>query len=44
MEPTPAAKAQAALSAVAPCNNEEDGLPELHERLSNACRDIVGND
>lgn len=34
----------AALSAVVPCFNEEDGLPALHERLSRACREGVGND
>ena len=33
-----------ALSAVVPCYNEEDVLPELYQRLSTACRDNLGDD
>jgi len=32
------------LSVVVPCYNEEAGLLELRERVSQACRDCVGND
>jgi dolichol-phosphate mannosyltransferase len=32
------------LSVVVPCYNEEEGLLELHKRVSRACRDCVGND
>jgi hypothetical protein len=31
-----------ALSVVAPCYNEADGLYELHRRLTAACRQVVG--
>jgi dolichol-phosphate mannosyltransferase len=31
------------LSAVVPCYNEQAVLPELYERLSAACRDLVGD-
>ena len=34
--------ASIALSAVAPCYNEEGSLGALHERLSAVCRDICG--
>jgi dolichol-phosphate mannosyltransferase len=33
-----------ALSIVAPCFDEEAGLPEFHRRVSAACRAAVGND
>jgi glycosyltransferase involved in cell wall biosynthesis len=36
--------ASVALSAVVPCFNEEAGLSALHQRLSSACRDVVGDD
>ncbi len=32
------------LSVVAPCYNEQDSLGELHQRVSVASRDVVGND
>jgi dolichol-phosphate mannosyltransferase len=32
------------LSVASPCYNEEAGLPELHRRLSAACRENVGED
>lgn len=32
-----------ALSVVAPCYNEQDGLSEFHRRMSEACRRTVGN-
>jgi len=32
-----------ALSVVVPCYNEHDGIAELHRRVSDACREIVGN-
>lgn len=33
-----------ALSVVAPCYNEEDGLHELHRRLSAVCKSVVAMD
>jgi dolichol-phosphate mannosyltransferase len=33
-----------ALSVVAPCYNEADGLHHFHERVTAACRDVVGTD
>ena len=42
--PSTSALVPVALSAVVPCFNEEDGLPELHERLSRACREAAGSD
>jgi glycosyltransferase involved in cell wall biosynthesis len=33
-----------ALTVVAPCFNEAEGLPELHRRVSAACRAVVGED
>lgn len=33
-----------ALSVVVPCYNEEPGLAELHQRLSAACRNCLGDD
>jgi len=33
----------AALSVVAPCYNESESLPELHRRVSQVCRDQVGD-
>lgn len=30
------------LSVIAPCYNEQAGLYELHRRVSDACRDVVG--
>jgi dolichol-phosphate mannosyltransferase len=33
-----------ALSVVAPCYNEEEGLPAFHHRASAACRAAVGDD
>jgi len=32
-----------ALSVVAPCYNESESLPELHRRVSQVCRDQVGD-
>ncbi|MDX1580389.1 MAG: glycosyltransferase family 2 protein [Alphaproteobacteria bacterium] len=40
----PRSAARPALSAVVPCFNEEDCLTRLHERLSAACREAVGED
>jgi Glycosyltransferases involved in cell wall biogenesis len=36
--------ASRALSAVVPCFNEAAGLNELHRRLADACRSVVGDD
>ncbi len=33
-----------ALSVTIPCYNEQAGLPELHRRVTAACRDAVGED
>lgn len=37
-------KAALALSIVAPCYNEAPGLREFHDRVSAACRDVVGEE
>jgi glycosyltransferase involved in cell wall biosynthesis len=31
------------VSVVAPCYNEENGLAELHRRVSNVCREVAGD-
>lgn len=40
---TNAAKSAPKLSVVVPCYNEEEGLDELHTRLSKACADVFKN-
>jgi glycosyltransferase involved in cell wall biosynthesis len=37
-------EARLALSVVAPCFNEEAVVPELHRRVTAACRNVVGDD
>ena len=37
-------KSAIALSVVAPCYNEQDGLPEFHRRVTDACQALVGAD
>jgi polyisoprenyl-phosphate glycosyltransferase len=37
-------KPEPMLSVVVPCFNEEAIIPELYRRLTNACRDVVGNE
>ena len=36
-------KAPLLLSVVVPCFNEETNILELHRRLTNSCKDVVGN-
>lgn len=43
-EALPANTPRPALSVVSPCYNEEESLPQLHQRLSAVCEAAVGSD
>ena len=43
-EALPANTPRPALSVVSPCYNEEESLPQLHQRLSVVCQAVVGSD